>query len=83
MADAKILARLKSVYRTDHIVPARSGKVYRYPTWFGYYNEGGMRKAVYLGRELPDCFKCLIPKKPRVKRSGQEREPGVDQVRGR
>jgi hypothetical protein len=82
VVDEKILAKIRTVYRTDHIVPARSGKVYRYPTWFGAYSDAGKQKSVYLGRELPECFKNLTPKRPRFKRSVSGNEPGVDQVSG-
>jgi hypothetical protein len=80
MVDQKILAKLKSVFRSDQIVPGRSGKVYRYPTWYGYYNEDGIRRRVYLGRELPELFKSLVPKKPKRLGLGRRRDPGVVQV---
>jgi hypothetical protein len=63
MANEERLAKLRSVYKTTDTFKSPAGKVYRYPVWYGYYAEDGKRKSVYLGRELPERFKCLIKKR--------------------
>jgi len=53
------LAKVRRVYRVKQRVRSAAGKVYEYRVWCGYYCEDAQQKRVYLGRELPERFKCM------------------------
>jgi len=63
MANEERLAKVKSVYRSNDTFKSPAGRVYKYLIWHGYYVEDGKRKNVYLGRELPERFRCLLKKR--------------------
>jgi hypothetical protein len=69
MPDEKKFERIGRVYRGITITKQRNGTVRKYLTWYGWYWDGGKRITVYLGRELPERFQCLVGKR-RFKRIG-------------
>jgi hypothetical protein len=94
MIEETILAKIRKVYLVDQKAKGPRGKVYHYPCWTGWYREEGKRKRVYLGRELPERFKDMVPV-PRLTRSPKNYnwprsvhgknagDPGLLQVGGR
>jgi len=73
VVDEKILAKIQRIYYCNTRIKKPNGRVYEYRLWHGYYREGvpgdgvfhkkaAPRKRVYIGKELPECLKYLIPK---------------------
>ena len=60
MTDEIRLAKVQRVYRVKQRVRSAAGKIYEYRVWHGYYCEGARERKVYLGRELPEHFKCMV-----------------------
>jgi len=92
--DKKILRKIQRVYHCKTKIKKPSGKIYSYRFWWGFWDEGGETKKVYVGRELPDELKELMKWRvpsgdggqfwwPKSKKGVFGGDPGLIQVRGR
>jgi hypothetical protein len=62
MITKELQAKIRKAYFVVQKVPRPSGKVDEYHVWHGYYNEGGQRHKVYIGKDLPDALKPFATK---------------------
>lgn len=62
MLTKKLQAKIRKAYFVVQKVPQPSGKVDVYHVWHAYYNEGGQRHKVYIGKNLPDALKPFATK---------------------
>ncbi|MBA7644303.1 hypothetical protein ES703_52045 [subsurface metagenome] len=60
--------RIVRVYQQYDTKKTPKGKRYYGPYWYGYFQENGKEKRVFIGKQLPDSMKYLI--KERFKRPG-------------
>jgi hypothetical protein len=63
MVNEDRLEKIRSVYQAISTFKSPAGKVYKYLVWYGHFSEGGKPKNIYLGRELPERFRCLLKKR--------------------
>lgn len=55
--------KIVRVYQQYDIKQIKSGKRYYGPYWYGYFQENGQIKRVFIGKKLPESLKYLIKKR--------------------
>jgi len=92
--DEKTIKKVQRLYHCKTVKKNPSQKKYTYRVWWGFWEEGGKPKKVYIGNEVPDELKAMMKQRshspngsqyfwPRSVHGKNSGDPGLVQVGGR